>query len=354
MNNTFAKFAFLAVVIGAVLFSRMMYPAAAPAANLASANNVTRGNASSAVPMFILPSAAVSAGGGSSIGSASEASGVGSDTRTEADVPVANIPVANAPAANTPAASVPAMLSGGSAPPPALQDAAWLVADLTSGTVFASANADARWPTASIAKLMTATVVEDKLSAATAITITEDMFATDVTEQTLVVGGRYTVSDLLRAMLLPSSNVAAEALASFYGRNAFLAEMNARAAAWGMSDTHFDDPSGISAGDESTANDLLKLAQKIYADYPQIFQITRTPQATIAEETSGKKILLTNINEFAGDADFIGGKTGYTDQADGNLLSVFRDGRKPLVVVVLGSGARFDDTKALYDWYKAK
>ncbi len=343
MNNTFAKFAFLAVVIGAVLFSRMMYPAAAPAANLASANDVTRGNASSAVPMFILPSAAVSAHGAGSVGGMGGIDGVGSDTQTEAGIPEAN----------TPAANIPAVLSGQSAPPPVLTDAASLIADLTSGTSFASANADARWPTASIAKLMTATVVEDKLNAATSITIAENMFAADVTEQTLVVGGRYTVSDLLRAMLLPSSNVAAEALASFYGRDAFLAEMNARAAAWGMKDTHFDDPSGISAGDESTANDLLKLAQKIYADYPQVLQITRAPQAVITEENSEKKILLTSINEFAGDADFIGGKTGYTDQADGNLLSVFHNSGKPLVMVVLGSSARFDDTKALYDWYRA-
>ncbi len=344
MNNTFAKFAFLVVVIGAVLFSKMMYPAAAPAANLASANNVIRGNASSAVPMFILPSAAVTAHGASGVGSVGD---VESDTQAKADVPKMN----------TPAANIPAILSGQSAPPPVLTDAASLVADLTSGTSFASANGDARWPTASIAKLMTATVVEDKLNVATAtataITITENMFAADVTEQALVVGGRYAVSDLLRAILLPSSNVAAEALASFYGREAFLAEMNARAAVWGMNNTHFDDPSGISAGDESTANDLLKLAEKLYADYPQILRITRTPQATITEENSGKKILLKSINEFAGDADFVGGKTGYTDQADGNLLSVFRNGGKPLVVIVLGSSARFDDTKALYDWYKA-
>ena len=116
-----------------------------------------------------------------------------------------------------------------------------------------------------------------------------------------------------------------------------MAEMNARAAAWGMANMHFDDPSGISAGDESTANDLMKLAQKIYADYPQILQISRMQQYYITEQNSGKKILIKSINDFAGEPDFIGGKTGHTDQADGNLLSLFNHDGQVVLVIVLGS-----------------
>ena len=131
--------------------------------------------------------------------------------------------------------------------------------------------------------------------------------------------------------------------------------MNVRAKAWGMANTHYADPSGLAVGSQSTATDLVLLAQKIYADYPDILAITRTPQATVTEVSSGNKVPIKNINEFSGEADFIGGKTGYTDQADGNLLSLFLYNGRPVVVVVLGSdeSTRFTNTEALYGWFTA-
>jgi D-alanyl-D-alanine carboxypeptidase len=131
--------------------------------------------------------------------------------------------------------------------------------------------------------------------------------------------------------------------------------MNARAAAWGMTDTHYADPSGLAVGSQSTAADLVLLAQKIYVDYPKILAVTRTPQATVTEVGSGKQVVLKNINEFSGEADFIGGKTGYTDQANGDLLSLFSYEGHPVVVVVLGTDevSRFTNTETLYRWFTA-
>ena len=191
------------------------------------------------------------------------------------------------------------------------------------------------------------------MSSTQKITITQDDLAVDPSEKTLHVGDTYTVDDLLHILLLPSSNVAAEALASayVYGRPAFIAEMNRRAAAWGMSSsTHYDDPSGLSVGSESTAADLAVLAQKIYTDYPQILTITRTPQVTL-----GNQVVVNNINKFAGQAGFLGGKTGYTDQANGNLLSVFSYEGHPIIVIMLGTSDdnRFANTTALYKWFTA-
>ena len=80
---------------------------------------------------------------------------------------------------------------------PALSDVASLVADVATGAVYEATNASERWPTASLAKLMSATIVLDKLNPGTKITITESMLATDPTEFTLAVGDTYTVSDLL-------------------------------------------------------------------------------------------------------------------------------------------------------------
>jgi D-alanyl-D-alanine carboxypeptidase len=226
-----------------------------------------------------------------------------------------------------------------------------LVADLTNAVVLAQNNQDSRWPTASLTKLMTATLVLDHLSTSTEITITPQMFAVYPQEETLKVNGTYTVEDLLHVMLMPSSNVAAEAMADYYGRTQFIIEMNQRAAAWGMTNTYFEDPSGLSSANESTAHDLMILAQHIYNDYPQIFAITDTPQTTITNLATGKKYDVKSINDFAGEANFIGGKTGFTNEAEDNLLSLFSEGGHPVLVIVLGVADRFGDTTKLLDWF---
>ena len=229
-----------------------------------------------------------------------------------------------------------------------------LVADLLTGDHYLDMSSSARWPMASISKLMTAVIVEDNLSPDQRITITESMVAVDPTQKILHVGDTYTVANLLYVMLLPSNNVAAEAFAEFYGRTQFLAAMNAKAQLWGMTSTYYDDPSGLSAANQSSANDLLKLAQHIYSQYPQIFTITRTSNITVDNLSTGQPVIIKSINDFAGTPEFVGGKTGYTDQADGNLLSVFQYEGRPIFVVVLGinDGVRFDATQQLYDWFK--
>lgn len=237
---------------------------------------------------------------------------------------------------------------------PDFEREAILVRDITNGVDLASVNADVRWPTASLTKLMTATVVMDHLSMDTKITITPQMMAVDPEENHLVVNGTYTVYDLLHVMLMPSSNVAAEALADYYGRSQFLSEMNQRAAEWGMNDTHFYDPSGLSSANESTAHDLAILATHVYESYPTILQFTDTPDIVITNLANNTNVDVRSINQFAGEADFIGGKTGYIPEARDNLLSMFRYDGKPVLVIVLGAGdtaERFTDTTKLLDWF---
>jgi D-alanyl-D-alanine carboxypeptidase len=330
MKNNLGKFAFLAIVIVAILFSRFAYPSVSPS-SLADVKATTGNNAT--VPTFIMPQAG---SGGSAVSAASGEPTAA--TGTGAIIP-------SGPSVFTQAGEVP---------PPSLDDNASLVADLTTGNVFEATEPAKRWPTASLTKLMTATIAEDDMSPETEITITPAEFAVDPQDETtLVVGGTYTLQDLMYVLLMPSSNVAAEAIADTYGHDAFIAQMNARAAAWGMTNTYFGDPSGLSATNQSTANDFLKLAEVIYDRYPQILSITRNAQVSITEQNSGRKVSVKSINDFAGQSDFVGGKTGHTDQADGNLFSIFEYDGHPVFIVVLGTDDRFIDTQKLYAWFKA-
>ncbi|HUC31575.1 MAG TPA: serine hydrolase [Candidatus Paceibacterota bacterium] len=337
MIKNYEKIIFLLVVIGAIFFARAMYPTISGIPSLASTEPPQTAIAlsTSAPPTLVLPQTSVSsADSGALVSGGDTASVPASSSETMADVNTVFSKVNNTQ-------------------PPSLNDEAYMVADLTTSAVLAGSNVVTRWPTASLTKLMTATLVFDQLATSTTITITPQMFAADPTEQTLVIGGTYTVEDLLHVMLMPSSNVAAEAMADFIGRTQFMNEMNARAQAWGMTDTYFSDPSGISAANESTANDLLILAQHVYNNYPGILAITDTHQTTITELNSDKKITVTSINDFAGEPNFVGGKTGHTDQASGNLLSIFNYDSHPVLIIVLGTVDRFGDTSKLYAWFRA-
>jgi D-alanyl-D-alanine carboxypeptidase len=330
MQNKRAKIVFIVVVIGAVSCAAFFHPSFFILGNASttSANNAGdvagKGSSTVAPPLLSADIAAQAPGGSPTSG-------------------IATIVIASTTAGN--AATIP----------PNVGSEAALITDLTTGAHYLDINASERWPMASISKLMTAVVATNVLSQNAEITITPQMVAVDPTQKILQVGDTYSVPDLLKVMLLPSDNVAAEAFAEFYGRDRFLAAMNAQAQAWGMANTFYDDPSGLSAANESTAEDLLKLAQHIYTDYPQILAITRTSQVTVQNIATGKPVIVKSINNFAGQPDFIGGKTGYTDQADGNLLSIFEYNSRPIFVVVLGigDGVRFDATQELYNWFKA-
>jgi len=356
MKNYSAKIAFAGAMVVIALLSRAAYPRLYSVAT-GSASSTTMTSPVGTVPRFILPALSLMTISGENASSTQlpVVSGNGSGGATGGSL-AATAPAQNASTISVvPVGSVlPTAFSRvGAAPVPSLPVEALLVADITTGAHFMDENSTERWPLASVTKLMTATIVLDKLSSIQKITITSDAFNVDPSAKNLNVGDTYTVSDLLRFLLLPSSNVAAEALADAYGRTAFIAEMNARAAAWGMADTHYVDPSGLAVGDQSTASDLVLLAQKIYADYPQILTITRTPQVTVTEISTGSQVVVKSINDFAGETDFIGGKTGYTDQANGNLLSLFSYEGHPVVVVVLGTddSTRFANTETLYHWF---
>ncbi len=260
---------------------------------------------------------------------------------------------AGLPAALTPVPS-PDAFRRVSAGEPLLAAAAGLVADLETGQVYFATSSDRRWPTASITKLLSASFALDHMASGTEIALRNGDFLAaggDVANG-LRVDDAYSVRDLLRAMLAVSSNESAEALASGFGRESFLAGLNARAAEWGMTQSHFSDPTGLTAANQSSAGDLLLLAQHIYRDYPELLSITRSPKVSVRELNTGEVKVLQNINSFAGQPDFVGGKTGYTDEANGNLLSIFKYQGRPVVVIVLGTADRFGQTRLLYDWFR--
>jgi len=340
MNNNALKFLFLFAVIGAVLFSRFAYPHSGilPSLSANQADLLTISGVPTPEPQP-----------GTTLNDLNSSGAVSAAPTPE---PAAQ-PATGTPSGYVAGESTPAFAKVGNAAPPKMTDAASLVADLENGTPLYALNPNARWPMASLTKLMTAAVALDVYRTSQTVAVTPQELAVDPEEFTLQAGGTYTVDDLLRVLLLPSSNVAAEALAQSYGRPQFLALMNRKAAEWNMTNTFYDDPSGLSAANQSTASDLLTLAQHVYADYPQILAITRVPHVTVTNLATGQKAAVNSIDNFSGRTDFVGGKTGHTDEASGNLLTIFDYGNHPLFVLVLGTADRFGDSLKLYNWVKS-
>ena len=239
-------------------------------------------------------------------------------------------------------------------PVPPVSAKAYLVADLDTGQVLAERNARTPYPIASITKLMTAIVANENIAYNEKITVTPTSLATYGESGGLVEGEQLLLETLYYPLLLNSSNDAAQAIAEHRGTGYFMNQMNRKAQALGMTRTHFADPSGLSAGNISTAVDLFRLAHYVYDKKEFIFETTTTLQKNTPWEHDDSLRTFTNNNPLRTHPQFIGGKNGYTDEARHTLLSLFNipiSGKDhTIIVIVLQSQDNDGDTLKLLSW----
>lgn len=184
-------------------------------------------------------------------------------------------------------------------------------------------------PIASTAKIMTALLVLEDHPLALGqpgpeVTITpQDVadYQKAVREDQSVVpvraGDKLTELQLLQGLLLPSGNNIADVMAKWDGgtKEAFIAKMNAKAAALGMTRTHYDDASGFSPKTVSTPADLVIVGSRAMTD--PVFRQT----VAMAQITLPSVGVVKNVNSILGKDGNIGVKTGSTDEAGGCFVS---------------------------------
>lgn len=236
---------------------------------------------------------------------------------------------------------------------PKISSRAALVKELTYESLIFEKNLSQRWPLASITKLMTALVALDRFKQDEKIVISERAIQTEGQSGGFRAGEVFTALDLIKALLVVSSNDAATALEEHIGVRNFLELMRSYAFDLGLNQTTFTDSPGLSVLSQSTLVDLAKLSEYVFDTWPIIFEISTLKATTITELVSRTTRVLKNNNKFAGSYDFIGGKTGYTEEAQGNLLSIFRHKDYLFLIIVFGSADRFEDTQNLYAWAKS-
>lgn len=229
---------------------------------------------------------------------------------------------------------------------------AYIAANLSTGEVLVSKNRTKRLPIASITKLITASVAENLIQGNTLVTITQTALSTEGSSGKLKLNEKLTASDLLYPLLMVSSNDAAEALARAHGRVNFMQIMNSQVKEWGAQSTYFADPSGLSASNTSTPEDLVKIVQAIYNNKKGIIDITKLKTKTVRGHT------WVNPTHFLNLSSYVGGKNGYTDEADKTAASIFMidtgfGGEQPILIVTLRSRDRDKDTLEIIKYLEA-
>ena len=244
---------------------------------------------------------------------------------------------------------------------PGVRSASALVVDAKSGEVIYARDAGVVGPIASVTKLMTALVVLDgqqPLDEVIKITA-QDRWKGKGAFSHLPNGAKLTRGDLLRLALMASENLAARTLANNYpgGMPAFVKTMNMKAKVLGMTQTHFDDPSGLSSRNVSTARDLVKLINAAARQQ----EIREFSTLTSHEVRVSRKSVFQyrNTNLLIGKPDWtiLVQKTGYTNDAGQCLvMQAILDDRVVDMVFLnsFGKLTRTADARRIRKWMEAQ
>lgn len=244
----------------------------------------------------------------------------------------------------------------GSMPDPAeFGAAAVMIRDVETGVVLFGKNQYEARSLASISKLMSALVVLDMKPNWDATT---SVVNADLSDNHLESGEVYTLRELWRASLIASSNRAIVSLVRGMGveQTDFVARMNARAHEMGMTATVFEEPTGLSEYNVSSASDVILLISEALK-HEEISNTLLTKEVTLVSGEKTHKLLSTNwilLGWIPTDFDFLGGKTGFTNAAGYNFTMRVADKMNHRVdVVVLGANAhedRFTEAKHAAEW----
>lgn len=234
---------------------------------------------------------------------------------------------------------------------------AGVVMDADTGALIFGQNSRLTYYPASITKLLTALVVLEHASLDDIVVFSNDAVnnveAGSGNPVGLDVGDELSVKDCLFALLLRSSNQAANALAEHVGgtRDGFVEMMNARIAEIGCTGSRFKNPSGLNDPEQVvTAYDMALIAREAFAN-SQLMEIASTrgyklPVTKNNPEGFAMEVEHKILKAAAGSELYcegaVAGKTGYTSLA-GNTLVTYaeRDGRRLIAVVLKGQPTQY-------------
>jgi serine-type D-Ala-D-Ala carboxypeptidase (penicillin-binding protein 5/6) len=228
--------------------------------------------------------------------------------------------------------------------PPRVEARAWALIDARSGEVLTSHAAAKRLPIASTTKLMTAYVALQELPLNRVVRAApyEPIYGESLLG--LRAGQRVSVRDLLHGLLMRSGNDSAHdlALATAGSQPRFVGQMNRRAAALGLADTHYANPIGLDQrGNYSSAADLATLSRRLMR-IPAFAKIVGARTAVLRSLRPPRRI--ENSNDLLGMVPWATGiKTGHT--FDAGYVLVASGSRKGVGLISVAVGAPSEEAR---------
>lgn len=226
-----------------------------------------------------------------------------------------------------------------------------VILDADSAVYLYKHNENESLPPASTTKILTALVALDTYALDDVLTVNNVITEGQVMD--LVHGEKMTVENLLYGALIHSGNDAAYALADNYpgGVEKFMVAMNEKAKELHLDHSHFTNPIGFDdPSHKMTPLDLSRLAAVALTNRT-IAKMVAIPQITVSDVYHTRFHQLKNVNELLGKIPGVGGiKTGWTQEAGENLVTLVERNGHRVIIVVLHSQDRFGDTEKLINW----
>ena len=218
-------------------------------------------------------------------------------------------------------------------------------------------------PPASLTKILTTVLAEEILLPEDQMTFSEEDKKTEEKLSPIKKGETVLRDQAMALALVSSFNDAALAIAENIGKrrgginfeerlNIFKALLNEKANSLGLFDSEFQNPVGLDEdGHYSSAEDLTKLAEYVWLNHPDIWEISRQIEMTVKTE-EGSIYQINNTDELLKEFPAIlGSKTGFTEKARGAFLFLYPvRPDKTAIIVILGSEDRFGDGRKIIQW----
>ena len=255
--------------------------------------------------------------------------------------------------------SMSAIMASAAIQPPEMENTAFVLMDYNTGEILAQKNANQPLPPASLTKMMTSYIIEQRLSSGDLkedeqVLMSQNAWCRGSSSQSCMyvpVNKTASVIDMLRGIIIQSGNDASKAMAEHIAGSeaSFAILMNEEAKKIGMQNTHFLNSTGMpDKGHQASAMDLAKLAQAIIKNSGDYYNIYAEKEFTYNGITQGNRNAL-----LATDSTVDGLKTGHTDAAGYCLVaSSNREGMR-LISVIMGTEsqqARADQSRELLNW----
>ncbi|MEK7643243.1 MAG: serine hydrolase [Patescibacteria group bacterium] len=247
-----------------------------------------------------------------------------------------------------------------------------LITDIDTDNAVVERRERERLPIASLTKIMLAHVALKNLDPEQEITISKTAINTIGDEIGLREGEVITLQDLLRAMMISSSNDAAVAVAESIGEHfgasdhgtqikRTLEEMNGVARALNMNQTSYRDVVGLDIdfvrgipSNFSSAEDLLRLVRATLSQTPLVWDVSRDSEATIYS-LGGRAHHLVHTNSLASQIPhLIGTKTGSTRSSGESLVILYHHPsghREALILLDAEEGKRIEEAQSLLEQF---